>query len=60
MIILKVSKNPGFTLSLKHIFEKATGNGGQIDPLSHFRVNPFVLNGPFLYTPITSENRKVF
>ena len=45
MIILKVSKNPGFTLSLKHIFEKATGNGGQIDPLlglTHsFSMDPF-------------------
>ena len=60
MIILKVSKNPGFTLSLKHIFEKATGNGGRIDLLSRFRVNPFVPNGRFLYTLKTSENRKVF
>ena len=58
--IKSLKKNPGFTLSLKHIFEKATGNGGRIDVLSRFRVNPFVPNGRFLYTLKTSENRKVF
>ena len=33
MIILKVTKNQGFTLSLKDtFFEKPQGGGGQIDP----------------------------
>ena len=34
MIILKVTKNCGFTLSLEDtIFEKPQGGGGQFDPL---------------------------
>ena len=37
MIILKVSKNQGFTLSLKTNFGKTTG-GGQIDPPSLSRI----------------------
>ena len=40
MIILKVTKNQGFTLSLKDtFFEKPQGRRGQIDPPSRFRVN---------------------
>ena len=43
-IILKVTKNQGFTLSLEDtFFEKPQGgNGGQTDPIfSHFRVRYF-------------------
>ena len=32
MIILKVTKNQGFSLSLKDILQKTTGQGGQFDP----------------------------
>ena len=45
MIILKVTKNQGFTLSLEDtFFEKPQGVGGQIDrlPPSLFRVKPLV------------------
>ena len=40
MIILKVTKDQGFTLSLEDtFFEKLQGGGGQIDAPSRFRVN---------------------
>ena len=40
MIILKVTKNQGFNLSLEDTFlEKPQGGGGQINPQSRFRVN---------------------
>ena len=39
-IILKVTKNQGFTLALEDtFFEKPQGGGGQIDPPSRFRVS---------------------
>ena len=40
MIILKVTKDQGFTFSLEDtFFEKLQGGGGQIDAPSRFRVN---------------------
>ena len=57
---IKSLKKPRFYALSKTYFWKATGNGGRIDLLSRFRVNPFVPNGRFLYTLKTSENRKVF
>ena len=39
MIILKVTKDQGFTLALKDTFFEVTGGrGGQIDPSNRFRV----------------------
>ena len=47
MIILRVTKNHGFTLCLEDtIFEKA--HGGQIDPPSRFRVSYLIILGGFL------------
>ena len=54
MIILKVTKNQGFTLSLEDtFFEKP--QGGQIDPQGLF-INYVTLKLPFLNLPISHHH----
>ena len=51
MIILKVTKKQGFTLSLEDTFFEKPQEGGQIDRPSRFRVKKYIMLDKICISP---------